>query len=182
MPTTPNYEWVLPTEGGDAGVWDTKLNDAFESVDADMQALDDRLAIMEAAVLTEAVMVLASAGDGLGWTATALGTTGMLHSSGVGALVIPVPLRPGQRVNEVHIRGEDPSGTAEASLIYQATDGSTAGVGGSVTLPTSIGNVSVTGLTHDVLADKAYFVYVIPPASPNGTYVVHVRILVEATP
>jgi hypothetical protein len=33
---TTNFSWTLPTEGGDAGVWDTTLNAAFDSVDSDL--------------------------------------------------------------------------------------------------------------------------------------------------
>ena len=37
-PTT-NFGWTLPTEGGDAGVWDTGLNDAFQEVDDDANTI-----------------------------------------------------------------------------------------------------------------------------------------------
>src|SRR3989304_8473350 len=31
---TPNYGWVLPTVGGDAGAWGTKLNTVLDNTDA----------------------------------------------------------------------------------------------------------------------------------------------------
>ena len=40
MPTTPNYSWITPTDGGSSNVWGDLLNDAFDAADADVYAVD----------------------------------------------------------------------------------------------------------------------------------------------
>lgn len=45
MPTTLNYEWVLPEQGGSAGTWGTELNEnVFDEIDADLQVVADAAA------------------------------------------------------------------------------------------------------------------------------------------
>lgn len=180
MPTTPNYGWDIPTPAGDDDVWGQIINEqGLTQVDETLQGLDDRVAILEAPVLMEPLVVLASSGKGFGWAATALGVTGMLHSSGFGSLIIPVPIRAGQRVTSVTVRGEDPSGVATFGLAYQSASGTNTSVGSAIALPTAIDNATIA-MSHVALAEKAYYVFVTPPAAPNGTYVVQVYILIEA--
>jgi len=41
MPNTENFNWTLPTPGGDLGQWDEILNAAFEAADASLKAVKD---------------------------------------------------------------------------------------------------------------------------------------------
>ena len=41
MADTTNYGWTMPTPGGDAGVWGTKLNDALQAADTTVKALEE---------------------------------------------------------------------------------------------------------------------------------------------
>lgn len=41
MPNTPNYTWVMPTDGGSADVWGDILNTLFLDIDTDLKAVSD---------------------------------------------------------------------------------------------------------------------------------------------
>lgn len=41
MPTTPNYSWQTPTDGGSADVWGNILNDLFDDIDTQMKVVAD---------------------------------------------------------------------------------------------------------------------------------------------
>lgn len=41
MPETENYDWNLPTVGGDNGAWGTELNETIEAIDAELKSVSD---------------------------------------------------------------------------------------------------------------------------------------------
>lgn len=46
--TTPVYGWSKPTVGGSSGTWGTILNSTLDDIDADLDAVDDRVDALEA--------------------------------------------------------------------------------------------------------------------------------------
>lgn len=59
MPDTTNYEWTIPTPGGNDGTWGGVLNTAFEAIDTDLQAVEDKADAALLAVGAQPAVVLA---------------------------------------------------------------------------------------------------------------------------
>ena len=155
MPTTTNYGWTIPTPGGDTGVWDTILNAAF-------QEIDDELTRVE---------ILGGGGGDIYIS----GYDGIIpFVSGVGqwdngveygsintlnlAYRIPIRgLKVGARITEFASSGAV-AGTRTATVALYRVHNAGATL---VSAGHAIGG-STVGLTHDVLADNQYFLYVIP--------------------
>ena len=45
MPTTPNYGWIYPTDGGSVDVWGDILNTAVVAIDATVNTVDDAVGV-----------------------------------------------------------------------------------------------------------------------------------------
>jgi hypothetical protein len=175
MPDTTNFGWTMPTPGGDTGIWDTILNTMFQDIDDDVAALQARSDAQH-----ERMLIPAVSGNGLGWIGSAVNGA-MFHDSGAGSLIVPLPhLRPGMRVTGLHVRGVDADTTSVAVLAYQDDAGANTDVGSGVGLPAALGNVSETSLTHDIAADRMYYVYITP--NPGEALAVWVALDIEDSP
>lgn len=114
MPQTTNFEWTLPTPGGDAGTWDTILNAAFDEIDADLKIVSD---VADAAA-TAADAAQASADEAL--LAAGSGFQTAIHGSGP----ITVDLDAGRFVTLTNVAGDTeitfanvPEGVVRVTLI-----------------------------------------------------------------
>lgn len=184
MPTTTNYGWAIPTEGGDTGVWDTILNAAFDDIDADLFDVDGRVAVLEDFVLASDLFVSGYDGiipfiSGVGqWdNGVEYGSLNPFNSP----YRIPLRnLRPGMRITGFQSNG-GVTGTRTATVALYRVHG---GGATEVNAGHSIGNTT-SGLTHDVLADNQYFLYVIPAGGStiaDTTAINWVKVTVIETP
>jgi hypothetical protein len=149
----------------------------FQDIDDDVAALQDRSDAQYERMLLPAV-----SGAGSGWQASSINGS-MIHAviGSVGSLIVPLPhLRPGMRITGLHVRGLDATSTSVAVLAYQDNAGANTDIGSGVGIPSSLSNVSETGLTHDVAADRMYYVYVTP--NPGETSIVWVALDIEDSP
>jgi hypothetical protein len=161
MPTTANYEWTTPVEGGSTGVWDTILNAAFDDIDEDLFAVDERVDVLETFVLSSGLFISGYDGIPPFISGVAKWDNGVEYAN-LNVLNSPyrVPLRnlrAGMRITGFESDGAvTGSRTATVALYRVHGAGAT-----EVSSGHAIGG-STTGLTHDVLANNQYFLYVIP--------------------
>lgn len=187
MANTANYGWAKPTIGGDTGAWGGILNPTFDDIDADLKAVDDRVTELETLAIPGTPMLILP--DGIASPNPAEAPTGQggwffnytvaspivqwvqtLDTLGQSRYAQPLrDLKPGMRVTAFasHANGQ---GTFTVELCYLNADRSTtvvsSGHSHTTANSTSPSTQSTSGLTHDVLAGKAYFLRLTPPGSP----------------
>jgi hypothetical protein len=183
-PTT-NYGWDVPTVGGDVGAWGTILNTVFDDIDTDLKAAEDKAD--EANTFNLAGTRTIMAADGVGTGATFLdGWLTMVGSAGSLWRLPLRDLREGQRITAFATHGLVSSGVSLAvSLCYKDVAGTETVVSaGHTHTETSATTKTTSGLTHDVLADKSYYLKFDPGTLGSlENYAVHVaQITLEAAP
>lgn len=183
MPVTTNFSWTIPTEGGDSGTWDTILNTFINLLDDDLQAV--------AGKLNEQLLIPASSGF-----APAAQSPNWLRGSGgyvvhgaasADSYYIPINdrLRVGQRITAFTSNGGVVgTKTATVSLIHvDALGPGETVISAGHSLPTGgIAATTTSGLTHDVLADKAYFIKIVVNADINQAQINSVQLTLTKTP
>lgn len=174
MPATTNYGWELPTPGGSTDVWGTENNATHQSIDDTVKSIDDRLAAVEVpgtgTTASEQPLILANTGAGRGWVAD-VGVMEATLSASPGSLTIALPhLRTGQQITGFSSFAIANSGAvATVTLFRMDAAGQVAIIGNWHNIPSGAYTLTTTtGLTHDVLADNAYFI-VIGPSGSVGT-------------
>lgn len=186
MPSTPQYSWTIPTVGGDTDIWGNILNSTtFPAIEQTILSIDDRVTALESAspgadgttalaALDEQPILWAQFGAEASYAAHA-----WIHfntyvksepaNNGVGAegtWLIGLPhLRTGQRITAFTSFGrQNTTGTTTTSLIslcYLDTSGAETVVSAGHALPfstTTPSSTTTSGLTHDVGADRAYYI------------------------
>lgn len=182
MPATTNYGWTEPTPGGSTDVWGTELNAMHQEIDDTVKSIDDRVVALEAATPggggsdSEQPLLLATSGAGRLWTAD-IGVMEATASASPGSLIIPLPhLRTGQQITGFSSFGISNSSTAVVQLYRMDAAGQVALISAGHFLPAgAYGLTTTSGLTHDVLADNAYFLAV---TVNSGTGVVSMKYVV----
>lgn len=166
MAVTTNYSWAKPTPDGSSGTWDTILNTAIDDIDVDVKAAETKADVALAENLS---FPLLSAGI---WAAVSRDTTldtflrdpaGITYTSGSTGqthdLYIPITgLKPGMRITGFKSRGVAPTGTTlVVSLSYYNTSSVATVVSAGHSHSVADTTLTLSGLTHDVVADRGYF-------------------------
>lgn len=168
MPTTTNYGWVTPTEGGSTGTWDTILNDAIESIDANLKAVEDKADEALAENVLFPLLAVNARGLFLGAQADddsvrGVGGITLLVAGSLDYIVPITGLVPGMQITGFKSRGQSSNGTSlnvSVSIQYiDATGAST--VVGSHTHSDTLATLTKSGLAHTVVADRDYFFTII---------------------
>jgi hypothetical protein len=182
-PTT-HFSWDVPTVTGDTGAWGTILNTLFDTADADLRA--------NAGKPSEQLLIPASLGQGApDWkpsNSTGSPEMAVVHTGSQFPLIIPLGerLRVGQRITGFTSRGYV-TGTAAAgtvSLHYMDNTGVITTVSAGHSLPTAEAETTTSGLTHDVAANRAYFIKVNTSGavSVSGGFLKYVKLTLEKSP
>jgi hypothetical protein len=184
MPNTENYDWATPTEGGSTGVWDTILNAAFDDIDEDLFAVDERVTALEGFVLASNLFISGYDGIAPSVSGAAKWDNGVEYAS-INVLNLPyrIPIRnvrAGMRITGFESDGAVAGSRTATVALYRVH-----GAGATeVSSGHAIGG-STTGLTHDVLANNQYFLYVIPTGGSlisDTTAINWVKVTVIETP
>lgn len=187
MPTTTRYSWTIPTEGGDSGTWDTILNTLFAAIDEqvfqnarDLASINDK-------------RFMAGMGNGRlssgGWFHSAIGgaiENAVDNPAGV-VYTIQIPVRVGQRITGFTSYGARfGNRAAQVSLWYSDVGGGSSQISAGHSLPLTTAAETTTGsLTHDVLANRFYFIQVAPSGgsvSGDSTSLSYFKVSVITTP
>lgn len=169
---TTNYGWTLPTEGGDTGTWDTKLNAAFEEVDTELKRVEDDLDVTETAAF-DAPRTLAA----MEWfQPRSLSTDSdaffpdasnrLQHIVGTASVqyvaYVPLKVQVGQTLTGFTARAyrHADMSTVTLQVGYFDQDGTftTVGTTEAVSSGASLATVTKTGLSHTVVAGRVYAV------------------------
>lgn len=175
-PTT-YFAWDKPVVGGDTGAWGTILNTLHDAVDADMRVHAGRLG--------EQLMIPAAYGGGATWV---ISGGYALHSElNVNTFHLPISerLRVGQRITAFSSYGWTSSvdKTATVALVYVSTAGVETVVSAGHSLPVgAIGETTTAGLTHDVAADRAYFIKVTPNSNAGIALLFGAKLTLSKSP
>ncbi len=182
MPVTTNYGWTMPTEGGDSGTWDTILNTMFQAIDTTVKSVENKTDQQYGVAY-----IPGNAGaDGLNFFSSSNPEGAAIHMGGglVTPLVIPIRVRPGHRITGWAVRGKDANLLSVARLGYRDNAGGAfVQVGTDKTLASaSHTTYSESGLTHDVLADRIFYIKVTPSVGASALAVDWVSVTTIDTP
>jgi hypothetical protein len=179
MPSpTTHFGWTQPTVGGDTGAWGTILNTMHDLIDADIR--------VNAGKPSEQLLIPAVNGHGLQWNSVEASRPSLTAfiANTPGNLYVPIGerLRVGQRITGFTSKGAiTPNAAATVELWYTDSSGDTQ-VSAGHSLPGSLGETTTSGLTHDVVADRAYFIKVDPSGPTGSIELVYVKLTVIKTP
>lgn len=190
---TTNYAWGEPTPGGSTGVWALNsaggLNYLHQQIDTELFRVEGL--VNASASLTEQPLIIPSTAYTPSGTWTG-GIGGVLEygsiNTGNYAVLIPLlHLRTGVRITGFTSYGAvGGTRTATVALKMMNTDGSATTISAGHALPlTTAAQTTTSGLTHDVVADKAYYIDIKPAGGvlvTDYTALSWVRLITIATP
>lgn len=179
MPSSPNFGWTTPTPGGSSGAWGDILNDAIDAIDEAVYPTAGKLSECGLLDLTSAESQFRTAG------VCQIDATGVFLGPGPSPVYVPIPFaKPGVRITAFTSRTSGSGAmTGTVSLGYVDNTGAWTQVSaGHATVSGAAADTTTSGLTHDVVTGRRYFIRIDCTGASGAINVVALTIAVQATP